>query len=173
MMNLSDIRRLFDYTEWANDLAMEAADQLPDEHLRRDFGISHQSIFGTLTHMAGAEWIWLERWNGRSPAKVEAWAMWTPESCADLATLNDRWTEVVDRRAQFIAGLDEGRLAAELPFRLLSGDASSMRLVDQMQHIANHATMHRGQVVGMIRQLGAEPPATDLIFYLRSDISPK
>jgi hypothetical protein len=29
-----------------------------------------------------------------------------------------------------------------------------MRLVDQMQHVANHATMHRGQVVGMIRQLG-------------------
>lgn len=172
-MNLSDIRQLFDYTEWANDLAMEAADQLSDEHLQRDFGISHQSIFGTLTHMAGAEWIWLERWNGRSPAKAEAWSMWTTESCADLATLNDRWTEVVDRRAQFITELDEDRLAAELPFRLLSGDPSSMRLVDQMQHVANHATMHRGQVVGMIRQLGVEPPATDLIFYLRSDISPK
>jgi len=31
----------------------------------------------------------------------------------------------------------------------------------------------RGQVVGMIRQLGIEPPSTDLLFYLRSDISPK
>ena len=82
-MNLSDIRLLFDYSEWANDLAMEAADELPDEDLRRDVGISHNSIFGTLMHMAGAEWIWLERWNGRSPAKAEAWSMWTPESCAD------------------------------------------------------------------------------------------
>ena len=172
-MNLSDIRHLFDYTEWANDLAMEAADELPDEDLRRDVGISHNSIFGTLLHMAGAEWIWLERWNGRSPAKAEAWAMWTPESCADLATLNDRWMDVVDQRAQFIASLYEERLAAELPFRLLSGDPSSMRLVDQMQHVANHATMHRGQVVGMIRQLGIEPPSTDLLFFLRSEISPK
>jgi len=172
-MNLSDIRHLFDYTEWANDLAMEAADELPDEDLRRDVRISHKSIFGTLAHMAGAEWIWLERWNGRSPAKAEAWSMWTPESCGDLATLNDRWSEVVDARAQFISQLDEDRVIAELPFRLLSGDASSMRLVDQMQHVANHATMHRGQVVGMIRQLGIEPPSTDLLFYLRSDISPK
>ena len=48
-----------------------------------------------------------------------------------------------------------------------------MRLVDQMRHVANHATMHRGQVVGMIRQLGIDPPSTDLLFYLRSDISPK
>src|SRR5437764_15420895 len=60
-MNLSDIRHLFDYTEWANDLAMEAADELLDADLHRETGISHGSIFGTLTHMAGAEWIWLER----------------------------------------------------------------------------------------------------------------
>ena len=172
-MNLSDIRHHFDYTEWANYLAMEAADELPDEDLRRDFGISHKSIFGTLTHMAGAEWIWLERWQGRSPAKAEAWSRWTPESCADLAALNDRWMEVIEQRAQFVSGLDDARLDAELPFKLLSGDPSSMRLVDQMRHVANHATMHRGQVVGMIRQLGIEPPATDLLFYLRSDISPK
>ena len=102
-MNLSDIRHLFDYTEWANDLAMEAADDLPDEDLLRDFGISHKSIFGTLLHMAGAEWIWLERWHGRSPAKAQAWSMWTPESCADLAALNDRWMEVIERRGQFVS----------------------------------------------------------------------
>lgn len=119
-MNLSDIRRLFDYTEWANALAIEAAAKLSDEDFRRDVGISHKSIFGTLLHMAGAEWIWLERWHGRSPAKAEAWSMWTTESCA-----------------------------------------------------VNHATMHRGQIVGMIRQLGIDPPATDLIFYLRREISPK
>ena len=172
-MNLQDIRHLFDYTEWANDLAMDAADDLRDEDLRRDLGISHKSIFGTLAHMAGAEWIWLERWNGRSPAKAEAWSLWTPESCGDLATLNDRWTELVQQRAQFISGLDESQLAPELPFKLLSGDPSSMRLVDQMQHVANHATLHRGQVVGMIRQLGIDPPATDLLFYLRREISPK
>src|ERR1043166_5024145 len=69
-MNLQDIRNLFDYTEWANELPMDAADSLSDEQLEHDFGISHGSIFGTLTHMAGAEWIWLERWSGRSPAKA-------------------------------------------------------------------------------------------------------
>jgi len=165
-MNLSDIRHLFDYTEWANYLAMEAADELPDEDLRRDFGISHKSIFGTLTHMAGAEWIWLERWYGRSPAKAEAWSRWTPESCTDLAALNDRWMEVVERRAQFVSDLDEARLDADLPFKLLSGDPSSMRLVDQMRHVANHATMHRGQVVGMIEDL---PTCQELIDRIIAD----
>ena len=172
-MNLSDIKRLFDYTEWANNLAMDAADRLGDESLRRDFGISHKSIFGTLVHMAGADWIWLERWNGRSPNRDEAWSLWSTDSCVDLAMLNERWTKLADDRARFVSELDETRLGAELPFKLLSGDPSSMPLVDQMQHIVNHSTMHRGQVVGMIRQLGTEPPATDLLFYLRREISPK
>ena len=172
-MNLADVRHLFDYTEWANGLALEAAAQLPDEDLGRDVNISHGSIFGTLLHMAGAEWIWLERWHGQSPAKSEAWSLWKVDTCADLATLNQRWSEIVDRRTRFISGLDEPRLKADLPFKLLSGDPSSLPLVDQMQHVANHATLHRGQVVGMIRQLGIEPPSTDLLFYLRREISPK
>ena len=101
--------------------------------------------------MAGAEWIWLERWNGRSPLKGEAWSQWSTESCVDLATLKERWENVVDGRSKYVSELDESRLASELEFKLLSGDASSMQLVHQMQHVVNHATLHRGQVVGMIR----------------------
>ena len=172
-MNLSDIQQLLTYTEWANDLAMDAAAKLPDEGLHRDFGISHKSIFGTLVHMAGAEWIWLERWQGYSPTKAEAWSRWSTEACGNLAVLKDHWTSLANQRRQYVSELNESRLDAELSFKLLSGDPSSMILVDQMQHVVNHATMHRGQIVGMIRQLGLEPPATDLLFYLRRDISPK
>ncbi|HYU99565.1 MAG TPA: DinB family protein, partial [Pyrinomonadaceae bacterium] len=149
---------------------LKAAAELPDEDLRRDFKISHRSIFATLLHMAGVEWIWLERWQGRSPAGKDAWSFWTTDSCADLATLHGRWSDVADRRAEFIGALDESRLMAKLPFTLLNGDSDSLPLVGQMQHVVNHATLHRGQVVGMIRQLGIAPPATDLLFYLRREI---
>ena len=172
-MNLADIKRLFEYMEWANNLAIEAAAKLPDEDLRRDVGISHGSILGTLVHMAGAEWIWVERWHAHSPVKAEAWSLWSTEACPDLATLKDRWGAVTDKRRSFLSKLDEERLAADVGFKLLSTDPSSMKLVDQMQHVVNHATMHRGQIIGMIRQLGLEPPATDLLFYLRREIPPK
>ena len=172
-MNLGDIQQLLSYTEWANELAMEAAARLNDDGLRRDVGISHKSIFGTLVHMAGAEWIWLERWHGYSPTKAEAWTRWSTDAFNDLNTLREHWTELVNRRAKFVSQLDESTLAGELAFKLLSGDPSSMPLINQMQHVVNHATMHRGQVVGMIRQLGIEPPATDLLFYLRNEISPR
>jgi uncharacterized damage-inducible protein DinB len=169
-MNLVDVKHLFDYTEWANGLALDAARKLSEEDLRRDFNISHGSILGTLVHMAGAEWIWLERWHGRSPAGAQAWSLWSTESCPDLQTLDGRWRELVARRTAFVSQLGEAGLSAELAFTLLNGDSNSMRLVDQMQHVANHATLHRGQVVGMIRQLGIAPPSTDLLFYLRREI---
>ena len=172
-MELTDLKHLFDYTEWANNLAMEGSVALPDSDLRRDFGISHKSIFGTLLHMAGAEWIWLERWHGRSPVREEAWPRWSEESCPDLDELRERWNLVVKQRQSFVAELDASKLLEQLHFKLLNGEASSMRLSHQMQHVVNHATMHRGQVIGMIRQLGLEPPATDLLFYLRREISPK
>ncbi len=172
-MILDYINHLFQYTEWANKLAIDAASTLPDEHLRRDFGISHSSIFGTLLHMAGAEWIWLERWNGRSPSKAEAWSQWTTDSCADLSLLQDRWDSLVESRRSYLSQRDEASLREEKAFRLLSGDESSMRLDHQMSHVVNHSTMHRGQIVGMIRQLGIDPPSTDLLFYIRRDISPK
>ncbi len=171
-MNLSDAKQLFDYTEWANRLCIDAAAGLPEEDLRRDLGSSHGSVFGTLLHMAGAEWIWLERWNGRSPAKDDAWSLWTDGSCPGLDELTRRWENVAERRAELLSRIDDAALGAELPFKLLSGDASSMRLGHQMQHVVNHATLHRGQVVGMIRQFGIVPPSTDLIYYFRRGLSP-
>jgi uncharacterized damage-inducible protein DinB len=120
--------------------------------------------------MAGAEWIWLERWHGRSPGGKEAWSLWSTEACGDLATLDQRWQDIISTRTKFIAELDQTRLVGDVPFKLLNGDSNSMRLVDQMHHVANHATLHRGQVVGMIRQMGLAPPSTDLLFYLRREI---
>jgi DinB family len=43
---------------------------------------------------------------------------------------------------------------------------TQIRLVHLMQHLANHSTYHRGQVALMMRQLHAEPLATDFHVFL-------
>jgi uncharacterized damage-inducible protein DinB len=167
-MNAAEIRQLYDYTEWANDLVMNSAQHVSTDHLLRDVQISHKSILGTLTHMAGAEWIWLERWHGNSITGPDTWSEWTTEGCPTVDVLRAKWQRIIDKRRSYIAGLQDADLPRELGFKRLNGDAYSMPLVHQMQHVVNHATLHRGQVVGMIRQLGVTPPATDLLFYLLS-----
>jgi uncharacterized damage-inducible protein DinB len=165
-MNVPEIRHLFAYTEWANDLVLTAAEQPSSEHLLRDVQISHRSILGTLTHMAGAEWIWLERWHGNSPTGPDVWTAWTPEHCKDLQQLRARWQTIIEKRRKYLDHLTDTELPQELAFKRINGESYALPLVQQMQHVVNHATLHRGQVVGMIRQLGITPPATDLLFYL-------
>jgi uncharacterized damage-inducible protein DinB len=165
-MNVSEIRQLYVYTEWANALVLDAAEKLSSEQLLRDVAVSHTSILGTLTHMAGAEWIWLERWHGYSPVGTDAWAPWTVENCGSLSQLRRKWQPIIEKRHTYFESLTDDRLSRELPFKRLNGENYSLPLVQQMQHVVNHATLHRGQVVGMIRQLGITPPATDLLFYL-------
>ncbi len=166
-MTLNDIQHLFAYTEWANALALDAAEKLTEEQLTQDRQISHGSILGTLLHMAGAEWVWLERWQGRSHTGAEAWARWTAAQCAEVASLRAQWQQVAAERQAYLAGLTDDALPRELAFKRIDGSAHSLPLGQQMQHVVNHATLHRGQVVGMIRQLGITPPATDLLFFLR------
>jgi uncharacterized damage-inducible protein DinB len=48
-----------------------------------------------------------------------------------------------------------------VPFR-----TTQVTLAHLMQHLANHSTYHRGQVALMMRQLDAEPVATDFHVFL-------
>jgi uncharacterized damage-inducible protein DinB len=165
-MTIDEIRHLFAYTEWANGLVLDAADKLSSEQLLNDAKVSHGSILGTLAHMAGAEWIWLERWLGTTITGTNVWEQWTVKYCDTMQKLRDRWKPIVEKRHAYLERLTDAELPRDLSFKRLTGEMYSLPLVLQLQHVVNHATLHRGQVVGMIRQLGITPPATDLLFYL-------
>jgi uncharacterized damage-inducible protein DinB len=165
-MTVNEIRHLFVYTEWANRLVLDAAENLSPEQLVRDVGISHKSIFETLLHTAGADWIWLERWHGRTVTGPEAWSQWTIQACESLEKLRPKWRAIEEDRLRYLTAISDADLPRELTFKRLNGEAGSLPLEQQMLHVVNHATLHRGQVVGTIRQLGIAPPATDLLFYL-------
>jgi uncharacterized damage-inducible protein DinB len=160
-MNLDDIRQLFNYTDWANHLVLDAAERLSDEQQKHDFKISHGSIHGTLVHTAGAEWLWLERWRGTSPSRI-----WTAEDFVDIPAIRARWRLIEEERRSLLDSLGEQELGRDLSYRNLKGEPFTLPLVAQMQHVVNHSTQHRGQTVGMIRQLGVLPPAVDLLYYL-------
>jgi uncharacterized damage-inducible protein DinB len=123
-------------------------------------------------HVAGADWIWLERWHGNSPVGQDAWAGWTPDDARSLEQVREKWQQVVTRRNAYLENISDADLSCELGYRRFTGEAYSLPLGQQMQHVVNHATLHRGQVVGMIRQLGVAPPTTDLLFYLMESRQP-
>ena len=171
-MTAAEVRHLFAYTEWANSRVLDAAGTLPPEELLRDVRISYRSILGTLLHMAGAEWMWLERWHGNSPVGPNVWAGWTPDDARSLQQVREKWQSVIARRQAYLETVSDAALASELGYKRFTGEDYSLPLGQQMQHVVNHAPLHRGQVVGMIRQLGVVPPSTDLLFYVMETRQP-
>ena len=159
-MNLGDIRHLFDYNRWAMTRAFDAAATLTPEQLGRDLGASHGSVLGTLFHISGADWLWVERWKGISPSRFM-----DPAELPTLEAVRAHWTSVDRERTALIDALGEDRLQAPLSYRNLKGVEFTFPLVQMMQHVANHATYHRGQLTTMMRQLGAPPVATDMSLF--------
>lgn len=162
MLGKEDLGRLLEYTVWANHRVMRVAATLSVDDFKRDLGSSHGGVRGTLAHTMGAEWIWLERFKGVSPTRGL-----DESEFADIVALRDRWTLIEEHRADWFRSLREADAAAPVEFRTLAGVAYRTPLWQLLQHVANHSSYHRGQVVTMLRQLGARSVSTDLLLWDR------
>jgi uncharacterized damage-inducible protein DinB len=159
-MDLETIRELYDYNRWANARTLDAASKVPADGFTREIGGSFASLQGTLAHLFGAEWIWLERWRGTSPRSLP-FAMDFP----DVGAIRGRWTEVERGQQEFLSGLDAERLPEVVSYVNLSGQTFAYPLWRMLCHVVNHSSYHRGQVATLLRQLGAKPLSTDLLLF--------
>lgn len=161
-MNLEDFRLLYDFNSWANHRILDACASLTNEQFTRNLGNSFPSVRDTLCHICGAEWIWIERWHGHSPG-----ALPNAADYPTLEALRDRWAGVERDLRDYVASLTPEDLQRILNFKTLAGVPYSQPLWQCLQHVANHGTYHRGQVITMLRQLEAKPVGTDIIAFYR------
>jgi uncharacterized damage-inducible protein DinB len=161
-MTPQEIRVLYDYNAWANHRSLDAASALTAEKFVQPMGSSFGSVRDTLAHLYGAEWIWLERFQGRSPSSLPDTTQFK-----DLRSLRERWNELEARLLGFVRGLTQTDVDRVFEYKTLKFGVYSNPLCESLQHLVNHGTYHRGQVTTLLRQLGAQPIATDLIHFHR------
>lgn len=161
-MDVADCRVLYEYNAWANGRILEACAALTPEQFLRDMKSSFASVRDTLAHLYGAEFIWLERWNSRTPTAFPAAADFPA-----LEPLQEKLPAMDRALIEFVSGLTSEELARTLHYKLLNGTAGAGPLAPMLQHLANHSTYHRGQITTLLRQLGAKAVSTDLIAYHR------
>jgi len=159
-MELNCIRQLYDYNGWADRRILAIASKLTNEDFIRPMSNSFSSVRDTLAHILGAEWIYLERWQGRSPK-----ALLDAATFPDVQSLESRWETLAYDQTQFIEALTPQRLVQELAYVNLRGERYSYPLWQQMVHVVNHSSYHRGQITTLVRQLGAEAVSTDFLVY--------
>lgn len=159
-MQPETIRELYLYNHWANQRVLASVEPLAGEQFTRNMGNSFGSLRDTVAHILGAEWIWLERWLGRSPK-----ALLPASDFPAVAALRERWAAVEQTRNGFIQTLTAAKLQEPIAYINTRGVPFTYPLWQQMAHVVNHSSYHRGQVTTLLRQLGAEPQNTDFLTY--------
>ena len=161
-MTPEEARLLFDYNSWANHRSLEAASQLSQEQFTKPLGSSFSSVRDTLMHICGGEWIWAERFLGRSHPAIPDFA-----HIQSIDALRAHWVPQETALLDFVVGLVQADLDKTFEYKTINFGVYSNPLWQSLQHLANHGTYHRGQVATMIRQHGAKPISTDLMHFYR------
>jgi uncharacterized damage-inducible protein DinB len=165
-MQPETIHELYVYNHWANQRVLASVASLSPEQFTRSMGNRFSSVRDTLAHILSAEWIWLERWLGRSPRQMLA-----ASDFPTVDTLRQRWATVEQDLSRFLQTLTPDRLQQSVAYINRAGEPFSYPLWQQMMHVVNHSSYHRGQITTLLRQLGAEPQNTDFLSYY--DMQPK
>ncbi len=166
-MNKQDIQQLYKYNKWANATVMKSVAPLTTAELTRHLGGSFPSVRETLVHIMAAEWIWLRRWKGVSPK-----ALFEAGEFPNLDAVRAKWSEIQTEQMGFVDQVTDESLKEIIKYVNTKGQTWQYPLGRMMQHLVNHSSYHRGQVANFLRQLGAQPAATDLLVYFDVDGKP-
>jgi uncharacterized damage-inducible protein DinB len=160
-MTLQEIKALVAFNTWADRRFFEAVGQLSAEQYHSDMHSSHGGIHGTLLHIVETERIWLARWQ-KHPDPAAA----VPRQVPALADLRALWEQTSSDMHRFLDGLNDQKLQEVLTTTTLAGTFSTPYW-QMIQHLVDHSSYHRGQIVTMLRQLGVTPPSTGLLRFYR------
>jgi uncharacterized damage-inducible protein DinB len=162
---LADIRR----SAWANQNLIEGCAALTAEEMERDFRISHTNIRSTLSHIYDGERVWLDCLS--TTADLGTWRLPTgaaPEYSLDV--LRQRWPQLWEGFVRWLEETSESSLQVELNLQLPGEIERRFPRWKILRHVLEHSTMHRGQVIGMFRMLGHQPPAiSPMDYYLAGE----
>jgi uncharacterized damage-inducible protein DinB len=160
-MTQKEIRLLYDYDKWGDLKILEVVAPLTEDQYKKDLGSSFGGIQGTLVHILSANRVWLSRWTGKSPELLKA------EKFPKVEIVKKQLDMYHFEVGNFLQSLLEEKLNDPLQYTDFKGITYFQPLCQQMQHKVNHSSYHRGQIIMMLRQLGAIVVSTDLINYIR------
>jgi uncharacterized damage-inducible protein DinB len=160
MLIRDDLSDLYAYNAWANERMLASVETLSEEEYARVLGGGWPSVADTLAHLASATRAWDERFAGRSPGRLLT-AADLPKRDDAAAMLRAADAALADR----VRASSPANREAILAYVNLQGVTKKVPAWAVFRHAVNHASYHRGQIASMVRMLGKEPKATDLVFW--------
>ncbi len=151
------MRRLLTFTLKADRQMLMGLVEVTPEALVRETGSGHSSVLGTMAHILAMERVWLSRFMGNPVDYYDGYE--------DFDSLREGFHEFWSECGFFVASLSDDQLLADLVWQDFEGEVRSGPLWQSVLAFAEHATHHRGQIATLLRQLGYEPPTSDINIY--------
>ena len=151
------------YHIWANQLMLDAVNQLPEEKQKQTVISSFNSLYKTLLHMWDADSIWWQRikLQERIVHPSTDFKGSTKELGNNLLSQDKLWNE-------WISNAQEHMFQHVFQYQNSKREQFKQPVFQMLLHLFNHGTYHRGQLVTILRQLGLEKiPNTDFIAWSR------
>lgn len=148
---------------WANEQITAAILQLDEHQQQQIVKSSFPNIYATALHLWDVESGWFQRVHKHASVMFpsKAFNPTMKEVVNGLLNQSAQWE-------QFVKGLSEKDLREVIHYKSMAGDPYAQELYLLIHHLFNHQTYHRGQLVTMMREVGAEQlPSTDFIRWSR------
>lgn len=158
-MTAQEARTHIRYSGWASRKVLDAALALSPADRAKPMGVSHESIAKTLTHIYFGDAIWYSR------IADPSYPVPAHDALPSLDFVVEEWPLLQGRWEAWADAASDPDIARQVPFKSRFVGDAGLPAWQIVMHVVNHATLHRGQIVAMLRQLGAKPPSTDIVFY--------
>ncbi|MDR3444421.1 MULTISPECIES: DinB family protein [unclassified Dyella] len=164
------VQQMAAYNRWMNDKVYTAASTLSQTEVMAERGAFFGSIHGTLSHIAVADMIWLQRFADH-PARYAALDKvrglpiqrdLAAQPFGDLAALTERRRFLDDVIEAWAEAVTEDDLDHALEYVNTRGETFRKPYFFVVMHFFNHQTHHRGQVTTLLAQAGVDVGVTDL-----------
>lgn len=160
---MATLTQLVAYNVWASQKVGESIAELSLAQFHQKLGGSFPSIQETVQHLLQADWLWVQRLKESADHLLPAdWETNTP------AAIVSQWHLVLSELIQVAEQL-ENTPAKLISFKTRNGVPYAMPVEDIVQHVVNHGTYHRGQLINMLKMVGANLSSTDYILWWRTE----
>ena len=152
------------YNLWANQRVCDfIKNNLSEEQLNKEIISSFPSLKQTLYHIWDAENIWLKRLQGESLSTFPSRDFkGTSEAGINSFLSNSK------KFSDVISSKDDSFFQSSFKYTNIKGVQFESKASDIIQHVVNHNSYHRGQIITMFRQIGfTELFSTDYIAFCR------
>jgi uncharacterized damage-inducible protein DinB len=151
------------YNAWANQRICDVILALPEEKYYKEIFSSFNNLYATLLHIWDAESGWWQR------MKMQEHVIFPGESFkGNLSELVNGLIHQSRQWEEWVKGASELSLRHVFHYNNSKKELLKESVCNVLQHVFNHSTYHRGQLVTMLRQLGQEKiPPTDFIIWSR------